>query len=134
MTTYAAHTCRMFPTAPHSLSTCSWHVNLPLPRARSHAHSHNVFTMYTKSVSLNYTSVMGTQRHMKVKRPMLVQYVFISLSEKLNLCIRHAETEGKHKYSTMKMNSTESRENKHCSSRLSNSAEGNTFKWRLLLI
>lgn len=28
-------------------------------------------------------------------RPKVVQYVFISLSEKLNLCIRHAETEEK---------------------------------------
>ncbi len=42
-------------------------------------------------------------------RPKVVQYVFISLSEKLNLCIRHAETEEKHKYSTMKMNSTVSK-------------------------
>lgn len=36
-------------------------------------------------------------------RPKVIQYVFISLSEKLNLCIRHAETKEKHKYSTMKM-------------------------------
>lgn len=41
--------------------------------------------------------------------PKVVQYVFISLSEKLNLCIRHAETEEQHKYSTMKINSTVSK-------------------------
>lgn len=28
-------------------------------------------------------------------RPKVIQYVFISLSEKLNLCIRHAETKEK---------------------------------------
>lgn len=42
-------------------------------------------------------------------RPKVIQYVFISLSEKLKLCIRHAETKEKHKYSTMKMNSTVSK-------------------------
>lgn len=42
-------------------------------------------------------------------RPKVIQYVFISPSEKLNLCIRHAETKEKQKYSTMKMNSTVSK-------------------------
>ena len=40
------------------------------------------------------SSPFDTQRHIDTEnRPKVVQYVFISLSEKLNLCIRHAETE-----------------------------------------
>ena len=50
------------------------------------------------------------QKHTDTEnRPKVIQYVFISVSEKLKLCIKHAEMKEKHKYSTMTMKSTVSK-------------------------
>lgn len=117
VTTYAVHTCHVCVcvcSQPRLLPHCAaYTLTQPVPGtstdSMSAVQAYRQHSYVWLEMCLSKDMLFFQQCFKQTNRPKVIQYVFISLSEKLNLCIRHAETKEKQKYSTMKMNSTVSK-------------------------